>query len=63
MELIQEVKERRICFRKRRIGAIKKLMELSQLTGCEVDLKIYSKEESSLLEYCSDRNTMEQIKD
>lgn len=54
MSLIANEKERRTCFRKRRIGAVKKLMELSQLTGCKVDLRIYSEEEKSLLEYSSE---------
>ena len=54
MELISNEKERRNCFRKRRINVVKKLMQLCQLTGCKVDLKIYSQEENSLLAYASD---------
>jgi hypothetical protein len=51
---LKENKDRRICFIKRRIGAVKKLMQLSVLTGCKVQLKIYSEEDKSLLEYQSD---------
>jgi hypothetical protein len=55
MNLIQDNKERQICFRKRRIGAVKKLMQLSILSGCRVELKIYYEEDNSLLEYRSDK--------
>jgi hypothetical protein len=55
MSRIQDDKERRVCFKKRRIGAVKKLMQLSKLTGCKIVLKIYHEEESSLLEYRSNK--------
>ena len=55
MNLIQDHKERHICFRKRRIGALKKLMQLSMLSGCRVELKIYLEEDNSLLEYRSNK--------
>lgn len=51
ISLIENEKERRVCFKKRRIGAVKKLMQLSQLTGCKINLQIYSSEDHSLLEY------------
>ena len=55
MDLIQTQKERQVCFKKRRIGAVKKLMQLSVLTGCKIELKIYLEEDHSLLEYRSCR--------
>ena len=61
MELIQNEKQRRLCFKKRRIGTVKKLMELCQLTGCKVDLKIYQEEDLSLLEYKSEGFLKEKI--
>ena len=54
LTLIQDSRDRRICFIKRRIGAVKKLMQLSMLSGCKVDLKIYLEEDASLLEYRSE---------
>jgi uncharacterized surface anchored protein len=53
IEKIAEEKQRLICLKKRRIGAIKKLMQLSILTGCFVDIKIFNEEDKSLLEYKS----------
>ena len=43
-------------FVKRRLGALRKLMQLSKLTDCNIQLKIYNKEDQSLLEYYSDKN-------
>ena len=40
-------------FVKRRLGALRKLMQLSKLTDCYIELKIYNKEDKSLLEYYS----------
>ena len=56
MGLIQDIQERIVCFKKRRIGVIKKLMQLSHLSGCKIDLKIYLEEDLSLLEYRVDPN-------
>ena len=56
MGLIQDNIERMKCFKKRRIGVVKKLMQLSHLSGCKIDLKIYLEEDLSLLEYRVDQN-------
>ena len=48
---ITDLKTKAICFKKRRIGLIKKAMQLSKLTNCEVSLRIFFKEDCSLLEY------------
>ena len=54
IEKIQDHKKRRVTFIKRRIGAVRKLMQLSLLTDCFIQIKIYNKEDQSLLEYASD---------
>lgn len=53
---IQNQKMRRVTFRKRRNGLLKKAIELSLLTGAKVHLKIYHDRDSSLVEYCSDKD-------
>ena len=55
-EYIKDEKIRRVCFRKRRIGCIKKLMQISRLTDCVIQLNIYNSEDQSLLQYQSDTN-------
>lgn len=47
---------RRVTFRKRRNGLLKKAIELSLLTGAKVHLKIYHDRDSSLVEYCSEKD-------
>ena len=56
IEKIADLKTKTICFKKRRIGLIKKAMQLSKLSECEVSLRIFWKEDGSLLEYASDAN-------
>lgn len=51
---IDDVRIRRVCFKKRRIGLMKKAIQLSTLSGCEVELKIYNPEDKSLLHYQSE---------
>ena len=41
-------------FKKKRIGLVKKLMQLSLTSGCDISLQIYNKEDESVLEYISD---------
>ena len=53
-ELIENEKERRVCFKKRRIGLLKKAIQLSKLSGCEIDLRIYNSSDKSLLHYQSE---------
>ena len=50
-ELISNEKERRVCFKKRRIGLLKKAIQLSKLSGCEIDLKVYYADDKSLMHY------------
>ena len=53
-ELIADEHARRLTYKKRRIGLLKKAMQLSLLSDCEIQLKIFWKEDGSLLEYSSD---------
>ena len=51
---IKEIKDERakkITFKKRRIGIVKKAIQLSKLTGALVELKIYNKKDNSLVEF------------
>jgi hypothetical protein len=41
---------RRITFKKSRIDLIKKAMQLSLISGCQISLKVYWKEDDSLVE-------------
>lgn len=49
LEKIQEVRNRKVTFKKRRLGLIKKAMELTALTGTRIELKIYNDEDQSLI--------------
>ena len=51
--LIADDHSRRLTFKKRRVGLLKKAMQLSLISGCEIQLKIFWKEDSSLVEYDS----------
>jgi hypothetical protein len=42
-----------VTFKKRRIGLIKKAMQLSKLTNCNIRMTIYNPEDRSLVEYFS----------
>jgi len=50
---VEKDKIRRVTFKKRRIGVLKKAIELSMLTGAKIMLKIYDEEDDSLIEYFS----------
>ena len=52
-EKIEDFKNRRISFKKRRISLIKKAMQLSLMSNCDIQLKIFWKEDNSLIDYCS----------
>ena len=60
---IENQKMRRVTFRKRRIGLLKKAIELSLLTGAKVYLKVYHEKDKSLVEYNSemDRGELKQM--
>jgi hypothetical protein len=42
-----------VTFKKRRLGLLKKAMQLSVLTDAKIVLKIYNPEDKSLIEYFS----------
>ena len=56
-DLIQDDKIRRVCLKKRRIGLLKKAIQLSKLTGCDIQMKVFSSEDNSLIEYYSQTNS------
>ena len=53
IKLIENRKNRNSTFKKRRIGLLRKAMELSLLTGTLIQLKIYRPGDFSLVEYFS----------
>lgn len=53
-ELVKDERGRKVCFKNRRIGLIKKAIQLSNLTKCTIELRIYNKEDKSLVEYFSE---------
>ena len=53
IERIEDERIRRVTFKKRRIGVLKKAMQLSKLTDARVELKVYHNEDDSLIEYFS----------
>ena len=52
-ELIKREIDRRITLKKSRIGLLKKAMYLSINAGCEIELRMFCKEDGSMLEYAS----------
>ena len=55
MNIIKNEKKKRLCFKKRRICILKKAMQITKLTGCEVSLQVYWKEDGSLIDYQSNQ--------
>lgn len=53
IESIDDDKVRRVMFKKRRLGLMKKAMQLCKLTGCMIEMRIYQPDDSSLVEYHS----------
>lgn len=53
VKLIENRKNRNSTFKKRRIGLLRKAIELSLLTGTIIQLKIYKPSDFSLVEYFS----------
>ena len=56
IEKISDERDRRVCFKKRRIGLLKKAIQLSKLSGCEIEIKVYNEEDQSLLHYLSEKD-------
>ena len=52
---IEDEKERRTTLKKRRMGVLKKAMQLSILCGSVVQVKVFSPDDYSLLEYNSEQ--------
>ena len=53
IESIEDERIRRVTFKKRRIGLLKKAIQLSKLTNAVVELRVYQPEDQSLIEYYS----------
>ena len=53
IENVDDERVRRVMFKKRRVGLLKKAMQLSKLTNAMVDLRIYQPDDGSLVEYVS----------
>ena len=58
IDMLTDVRERKVTFKKRRIGIIKKAIQLSKLTGAVVELKVYNPEDGSLIEFFSESNDL-----
>lgn len=50
---IDNDRNRRKAFKKRRKGLLNKAIQLSKLTGAKILLKVYNERDQSLIEYCS----------
>lgn len=50
---IKDERTRRITFKKRRIGILKKAIQLSLLSGSVIELKVYNEKDKSFVEYYS----------
>jgi len=53
IQKIDDNRTRRVTFKKRRIGLLKKAIQLSKLTDAVVQLRVYHPEDNSLIEYVS----------
>jgi len=51
IQQIQDDRTKRVTFKKRRIGLLKKAIELSKLTDALVELRVYHKDDRSLVDY------------
>ena len=54
---IRDQKVKQVTFKKRRLGVLRKAMQLSKLTGARVQLKIYFEGDQSFVEYHSKNDT------
>ena len=59
-ELIQDARVRLKCFKKRRMGILKKAMQLELITGCHVQIKIFNEQDESCLVYGSDQKSLKE---
>ena len=55
---LEDNRMRRITFKKRRFGILKKAMQLAALSDCHIELRIFNKEDNSLLDYFSNKHQM-----
>ena len=53
MTYLEDDRTRKISFKKRRFGILKKVMQLTALSDCHIELRIYNEEDSSLMDYFS----------
>ena len=53
IEYLTDERVRRVTFKKRRIGLLKKAIQLSKLTNARVQLKVYHEADQSFIEYYS----------
>lgn len=54
IEYIENEKDRKISFKKRRFGLLKKAMELQALSNCHIEINIHWTEDNSLVKYNSE---------
>ena len=63
IKLIENAKNRNQTYKKRRIGLLRKAMELSMLTGSLIEMKIYNPYDLHLIEYnSSNKDEFQNIK-
>lgn len=58
IQLQENSKERRVTFKKRRFGLLKKAMQLSIMSNTVVALSVYNTEDKSFLEYISNETNI-----
>lgn len=56
IQKINDERIRRVTFKKRRIGLLKKAIQLSKLTDACIELRIYNPKDQSLIEYFSNKD-------
>ena len=55
IEYIENEKDRKMSFKKRRFGLLKKAMELCALSNCHIEINIHWTEDNSLVKYNSQK--------
>ena len=53
IDFVENKRKRKYCFKKRRFALVKKAIELSELTGCTVEVRVMCDEDNSLVTYSS----------
>lgn len=56
LSMIGDLRKRKLTFKKRRIGLLKKAIQLALLSGANIELKVYYQEDKSLMVYQSHEN-------